>query len=306
MNDTLTLGDTVTINTVVWITSLKESEQGVTNRILEDLEPELRRFGIDFIEREPKTAAELLAFLDDLEVGARERGVRPIIHIDTHGNKNLGIHINASDEFVSWGALIERMRAINVATECNLCVVSMACFGFHLLTQMRMGQASPFYLLAGSDDLVYVHFIQSACLAFYRDAFEQNDIIGAYRTHLMHKLRIMHSESMIFNILVGYVRAECLGENRERRINQAIALVEAEAKRDGTTINVAVARKTAEELTTPTQRLVDEQVGKFLLGRKVSFTIEDVIRKAETIEDPYAATGRPRPKTELNTGSSEQ
>jgi hypothetical protein len=306
MNDTLTLGDTVTVNTVLWITSLKDSERGVTNRILEDLEPEVRRFGINLIECEPKTADELLGFLDDLAVSARETGVRPIIHIDTHGHKHFGLHINASNEYVSWAALIERMRAINIATENNLCVVSMACFGFHLLKQMHMGHASPFYLLAGSDDLVYVNFIQSACLAFYRDAFEQNDIIGAYCTHLKHKLRIMHSESLIFNILVGYVRAGCLGENRERRIDQAIALVEAEARRNGATVNVAAARVKAEELTIPTQRLVDEQVGKFLLGRKVSFTIEDVIREAEKIDDPYEATGRSRPKTELNTGSSEQ
>lgn len=122
---------TANINEVVWITSLRENEQGVTRRILDNLGDLFKALKVSYEVHEPKTAAELFALLDDLEEGAR-RGRRPFLHFDMHGGKKTGLHIVASAENIDWRTLADRLRAINAATQNNLCVLSLACFGFYL------------------------------------------------------------------------------------------------------------------------------------------------------------------------------
>lgn len=61
-----TVASSGTANTVVWFTSLRQGEQGVTRRILEELLPLLAAHGIHHEIVEPASAAGLLAALDDL------------------------------------------------------------------------------------------------------------------------------------------------------------------------------------------------------------------------------------------------
>jgi len=86
-------------------------ERQSTGQVLAFLEPFLLAMQIPFVKFEPKTAVELLAFLDQLEIEAKA-GWRPIIHIDTHGGETDGLYVAASKEFITWKELTKRLRPI--------------------------------------------------------------------------------------------------------------------------------------------------------------------------------------------------
>ena len=120
------------VNSLYWITSLEPDKQGTTRRVIEDLEPFFARIGLPFNISEPQTAAELLKILHQIALAAK-MGAKPIIHLDTHGLEDKGIFIAASKEFVAWADLYELLRAINITTGNNLCIVSAACYSMRLI-----------------------------------------------------------------------------------------------------------------------------------------------------------------------------
>jgi hypothetical protein len=284
----------VIVNSVIWITSLRDSEQGVTRRILEELEPFFHRRPVNFVLFEPESADHLRAFLDQVEKEAHENRLRPIIHIDTHGGKDTGIHIVRSGEDVSWQEMTDRFKRINVATENNLCVVSLACYGFHIVSEMSISDKTPFYILAAPENTVSGGFVETTCPEFYRYVFTHLDIMGAYRRVFGNTLKIMHCEEVLLIVMAKYVRAGTVGKAKQERVEALISTVVNDiGPVDSETLKAM--RKTAKEGIKPTQELLERYVGSFLMGRPVAYDIEKVKSIAATIPDPYADRKRKRP-----------
>jgi hypothetical protein len=120
------LSSTLSVNTVVWIRFLKDDEQRPTERVHDDLQPYLVSKGIPFRLCDPSSAAEFSDILQNIAVEA-EKGLRPILFIDTHGADKGGIAIAPTRELVTWEQFVALLRPINVATRNNLCVISAAC-----------------------------------------------------------------------------------------------------------------------------------------------------------------------------------
>ncbi|MBY3363758.1 hypothetical protein [Rhizobium laguerreae] len=283
---------TVDVNKVIWITSLSEEEYSVTRRIHDDLLPYLLSQGIIFEELEPQSGAELLQQLDDLAVDATN-GVRPIIHIDTHGNEQ-GLGIKATNEMVPWEAIVDRFKKINIATENNLCVISLACFGFHVIEPISITDTTPFYIVAGSQQKVYEDYIESVTVDFYKYMFDNNDIVGAYNKFLAGQLRVLHCEKLVHRALAGYIRAGTMGEGAAERIEGLLARLARDTP-PGKIFNAEEARRLLEEEIRPDQGLLERRVQQFLIGRKPQFDIDEVIEHAKTMPDPYADRKRARP-----------
>ncbi|NEI11061.1 hypothetical protein GR220_03510 [Rhizobium leguminosarum] len=293
MTENPNIESVVHVNSVVWITSLRAGEQGVTRRILEDLEPLLEANNILFIKFEPQNAVQLLAFLDHIANLARG-GLQPIIHFDTHGGAETGIHIVASGENCSWPEITEKLRAINVATVNNLCVISLACFSFHLIKQIHVTTQAPFYILAAPQDEVSAAFVEDSVVRFYRCVFERSELIGAFREILIEKLLLLHCEEMLFTSMTRYVRAFCMGKGAQQRVEEHVT----EARRLGyltSASDISGFRKRLKAELRPKQALVDRFVETFLLGRPVSFDIDAVKKAAKAMPDPYADGKRKRP-----------
>src|SRR3954449_7649511 len=96
---------TAHVKSLVWITSLHPSEQGVTRRIQEDLAPFLDSIEFPHQTFEPRGTAELLTLLEALAKHTWA-GSGPIIHFDTHGSSEQGVLLAASGEFVPWPRLV--------------------------------------------------------------------------------------------------------------------------------------------------------------------------------------------------------
>jgi hypothetical protein len=82
------------------------------------------------------TVSALYETLDHM-VGCAQRGAKPILHLDMHGSKD-GLAIADTHETAPWTLVVPRLRAINIATRGNLCVVAGVCFALHAITRVRL------------------------------------------------------------------------------------------------------------------------------------------------------------------------
>ncbi|ARO31280.1 hypothetical protein NXC14_CH03376 [Rhizobium sp. NXC14] len=272
----------VKVNTVVWITSLYAHQQGITRRIVEDLEPFLKGKQVRFEVHEATSEKDLLDYLDYIRDEAAG-GMLPIIHIDTHGNAEDGLHIAATKENVAWAKLVEKCRQINVETKNNLCVVSLACFSFSAVREVQITSQTPFYILAAPQIAVEAGFVADVIMPFYRHVFEKQELISAFRSVLMQKLNLMHCEEVLFTTFAKYVRRSCMGKGAKKRIEDLLS----QAKGMGIEIkdyDLSRFRKIIKRSIKPTQALLDRYTDSFLMGRSVSFKLGAVIEHAKKLE----------------------
>ncbi|MGC4410205.1 hypothetical protein D4A92_12895 [Rhizobium rosettiformans] len=278
----------VRVNSLVWITSLRDSEKGVTDRILEDLEPHLNRLGIGFTRFEPRSRDELYAFLDML----REKAVssfRPIIHLDMHGHAQDGLKVAASGENAPWPHMVELFREINIAMNNCLCVISLACFGFHILKDLDFKKPTPFYALVGSDREIAAGDIEERAMRFYKRVFEAQDLATACEEVWQDSPRLWLAEKYLFEILVNYVLQTTRGQFLRTRRERALTF----ARTQGLPASEMKAyRRWVRENLRPNARLIDKYGRRFFIDRPVNFTLKEVKDAADLFEKKLKRTRR--------------
>lgn len=262
-----------TVNSVLWFTSLRQEERGVTRRILDDLLPYLEGIGIHRQVFEVGTAGQFLATLDALAGETGPGMIQPILHFDMHGSAGKGFKIAATGEDVPWDAVAARLSAVNATLGNNLFVVSCACHGQHLGQEARLAQPCPYYVLTAPEGQVASGFLQDAIVPFYQAVFEDGDFVAACLRHLSPEFTLFHSERLLLLALVKYVRRHCVGRGRSVRrealLSQGVAA--------GLVANYRT-RSLLRDGIVPDQALVDRFVNSFLMGKHPGFDIDDVMR----------------------------
>jgi hypothetical protein len=266
------------INAVVWIMSPDDDdERQSTEQVLTFLEPFLQAMNIQLLKFEPKSAAELSKFLSDLENKAKT-GLRPIIHLDTHGGQTDGLYIAASGEFISWRELADQLRPINVAAQNNVCIVSAACFSMHTIMNMEVKQATPFFLMFAPQHTVTFGFVEKNTFDFYEDVFTSHDIMGAHERHLAPKFEQYHCQRLLLKSLSGYMRDDCIGKGRRKRVRALVKKSLGPGKQHPDTPELRkVARRVALEGTKPSQELIDRYAKSFLMGQTLSIGFDEIL-----------------------------
>lgn len=281
------------INTLYWISSLDEDEQGVTRRILEDLEPLCAAKNLRFRRYAPTGAAELLAALDDIAAEARD-GMLPLVHFDMHGSAPAGLRLSPSEEFVDWAAVADRLRVVNETTGNNLCVVSGACFSFEVVRQIDIHRTVPFFILLAPEEEISSGELEERTAGFYRDMLDEEDILTARERWFGDRLRLFHCEKMLAVVLAKYVNNAAMGRQQERRREQLVtdAINQGVVNDRG---NRRRLRRMANEMIKPTEELIKRFVPVFLAGKEPGFTIDEIkrmVREARSAglspEGPYA------------------
>jgi hypothetical protein len=120
----------VNVDAVIWLTSPRPDEVQDVEQMIDDAQTACLAANFHFQHYEVKSAADLLDALGKIEAEAKN-GYKPFLYLDMHGSATHGLHIAATNESVSWPVLVEKLRAINVATGNNLAVLAATCFGFH-------------------------------------------------------------------------------------------------------------------------------------------------------------------------------
>ena len=262
------------VNCLFWITSLAENEKGVTRRITEELESFYAGIGLVWEIKEPQSAQEFLLVLD--EIGRRaEAGWKPIFHLDTHGLADRGVKIHATGEFVSWPVLADKFRTINIATGNNLCVVSHACFSFHIVRELDVKKPTPFYLLLAPKEEILAGTIEDNTADFYREVFLGADILTAHEKCFPTDWEVFHCERMVAVVLSRYLDAACFGQRAQRRKEDLISKA-IESGQPKNRQNLRRMRKIADKQIKPTPALIERFSKIFLIGKAPKFTIEQL------------------------------
>jgi hypothetical protein len=268
----------LTVNAVVWIASPDDDdERQSTEQVLTFLEPFLQAKQIPFVKFEPSSAVDLFKFFDLLEKRAKA-GLRPIIHIDSHGGPTEGLYIAASDEFVPWQELADRLRPINIAAQNNICIVSAACFSMHTIMQLNFKAPTPFFVMFAPSHEVTFGFIEDRMFDFYEDAFISIDVMGAHERHLATKLQQFHCERLALKSLSGYMRDSCIGRGHQKRIRALMKQNLGPGKKfPNTRYFRRVTRRTALDLIKPDQQLIDRHAMPFLMGKTLSVGFDEIL-----------------------------
>jgi hypothetical protein len=206
-------------------------------------------------------------------------GLRPIIHFDTHGSAVAGIHIAASNQNVMWAQLVEWLRPINIATGNNLGIVSAACFSMHIYEAISVEKQCPFFVMIAPTDKVSFGFIERNVVQFYEEVFTNLDIVAAYNKYLKEKLSLFHCERVLFVALGRYIRHHCLGAGGSMRREKLLTEVISKRALSNNRATRRSVRKQIKQKVRPTQALVDRYVKTFLLGKKVVFSLADIMKQ---------------------------
>jgi hypothetical protein len=269
---------TFNVNSLIWVSSLEIGEQGITKRIQEDLLPYLDEENLRYKTFEPRTATELLDYLQNIAREGRV-GLRPILHLDVHGDDEHGIKIAPSGEFIPWSKLVAALREINVAIDNNLCVISCACYSIKAAYEVTISEPCPFYMFIAPREEVSSSFLEDNVFRFYKSAFQTSDFYGAYERHLAQGFLFHYCERMLLYQFVKYVRDYCIGKKGQPRREELLTkVIEA-----GQAPNRQQRRKKRHEIKLwgrPNQAMLERfaknHVSIFLMGKPLSFSIRHV------------------------------
>lgn len=267
------------VDKVFWISSLREEEEGVGKRMVEDLESYFNRIDLRFEKHYPKSIQDLFNLLEDT-AAASVCDRDPIIHFDMHGQKDKGLFLARCDHFVSWETLTVKLQKVNAMTGNNLTVVLATCFGYNLIRHLDLSNPSPFYMLIAPEKIVSAGFLEDNIPAFYEEVFNTSNPLEAYKNHLASQMRMLHSEEMLAYILIRYFRSSCIGKAGEDRKERLLTEVMQSGRAANIKSNRRMLRKSLKMQIRPNQSIVDRYISTFLMGKKVSYRLDDLMRSA--------------------------
>jgi hypothetical protein len=217
----------------------------------------------------------MLDILEYIEAFARS-GARPMIHFDTHGDQEEGLIVAGSEECIPWEELGDCLRKVNIATGNNLCVISAACFGFRLAKWNTVLKPAMFYLLIGAPEKIYFDFTERKLFGFYKDVFDNSEIVEAHERHLSIQTKLFHCEQVFVRGIAEYFSEHCMGSSARRRIEQLIT----EAVKQGVPsdpANLRKARRLAKDTVRPSEAIFLKYANVYLIGRKPGVTFAEII-----------------------------
>ncbi len=268
----LQLNSSFGVNCVIWLCGLHEAEQGPTRRMVEDLQGH-GRFPVPVRRYDVHTPDELLEALDAIRERA-DSGNRPVLHLDMHGHKTLGLKV--CDAFLDWEALGQALRPLNVVTRNNLVVLGGACHALFAIRSVDIHSATPFFALLAPEEEVLSGFLEERVVPFYEELFRQGGSLDTAYERLGPPFRYEHCEKLLFIVLARYIKSGLKGKNLQERRERLLTEV-FQGRGDSAPESLRQAREVLRGGLRPTQDLVDRYASAFLCGRPCSFGIAELL-----------------------------
>ena len=261
-------------NSVVWISSLAPNDEGPTRRMVAEMTGHAQALGFAFEHIAVSGRAELSHLLAGLASRTEHRHMRPLVHLDTHGNKDDGLFIEGENVFVAWDDLAQMLREINVPSRNNLAVVGATCFGLHAIRPINLSTPTPFFLLLSPEEKVSNGFLETNIPRFYRTLFEVGSVEAAF-ANISERFNYFHCEKLLFIAIARYLAQQCAGKSRLQRRERLLTEIMSQGM-ENTLDNRRLARQMIKQGTRPDQSLIDRFAGRFLIGRPCSFQFEEL------------------------------
>jgi len=260
------------------VSAARLGKEGTPNRIAEDLTGLSQTTGINFHHHEISCKNEFFLLLDKIKTETAS-SLRPILHLDMHGNKN-GLEIGKSGEQIIWKDLIEKFEDINVNTENNLFVFVTACEGLNLIRPISILRPTPFFGLLAPQDTITVGDVEDGAVPFLKKLLETKNLDEA-KTVISKKFKLYSSEEHFIISYAKYVQNHCIGrggrERKERLLSEALIAGDSENIQNTKFVRKIIRNSIARQMK-PSQQQMDDCASRFLIGKSSPAQISDVLR----------------------------
>lgn len=265
-------------NAIIVISSPRAGEEGVARRLVDDL-TQLRLsehpFALEHVVL--KDRHHLVETMHNLARRAK-KGMRPIIHLDMHGDPRRGLEIANSKEYAGWQELFAWLRKVNIRTKNNLGVVGAACFALSLIRSISISEPVPFYFLVAPQTEVNLGQIDDRMVTFYRTLLSNRGLSAAVEG-LGAPFQLFHCEKMLTIVLGRYIKQQCKGRGAAARkewlVTEALARGLPKSKE-----TLKLLRQGARDHLKPTNELIERYADRFLMGREYGVTLEMLLELA--------------------------
>lgn len=219
-------------NTIYVIESLKDDEPKTGYDIWHDLlqympykHPELK------VHYKPiNSLSEWDDLMKEILVDVKVNSNIPILHLEIHGEENgKGLVFN-NGQLASREHVGDQLRAINIATVCNLMLTLGVCKGLYLLFNMHLDKPMPFIGAVGSFDDLHSGDIILRYTDFYETLFETFDVGKAYisltnsNTGFPCTYRFIPADELYYKNYQGYIDKDCTPEALKQRAIDSMPL----------------------------------------------------------------------------------
>jgi hypothetical protein len=266
-------------NSIILISSTKESEHGNTRRLDEDISVIANSNSFYYHHFNVTDKRHLSGVLEKIYVLCVQEKLKPIIHLHMHGSEALGLELNPSSEYMPWDELSNHLRQINTALKNELCVFSTACHAYKVIDNISIKDVTPFFCLIAAMGEIQVGYISDNIPSFYRSLFTDDSINTAY-SNISSVFSFYHCEKVLAEALIIYIMDYCKGKAKQNRKELILSKVLSHVGED-LSISLAEIRKEIKKLTKPEQDIIEKYVKNFLIGKKVDFSMEDLLKSVE-------------------------
>ncbi|HDX8355508.1 TPA: hypothetical protein RQM97_003538 [Aeromonas dhakensis] len=267
------------MNAIILITSDRQDDGGVTNRLDEDLQTIATAHEFIYYHEVISSREHFIQFMGLIKDFVVRKNLKPMIHFHMHGGSEFGLEIGNTKEYISWSELTGILRQINICMLNELCVISTACYAFNMIKEVAITQPSPYFCLVASQNEVKYGYIDDSASKFYNTLLKNGDLVIAY-DEISDAFDFYQSERMLMISLAKYILHNCKGKQKQIRKEGLISKAISGGVID-TPESLKEMRKIIRDYITPNQALLNRYVDSFLIGKKIPITIDDIVSLVE-------------------------
>ncbi len=191
-----------------------------------------------------------------------EADMLPLLHIEAHGDKSLGLQIGG--DFIGWEELLDLCRPINSATKNNLGLILASCYGQETSKLINISKPCPFHFMIGPSDIVAAKEIRDRIPYFYKSVLENQNLNLA--------LNYINPQFVLFYSSEFFVRSMAIffSKNRSNKNRSAIAeeiVTKALEKNENSRNTRRLARKSAKHILKNPENFYMHYMKGFLHGQ---------------------------------------
>jgi len=174
-----------------------------------------------------RSAQQFLGILETIRRDAERFHHSPIVHIETHGDKE-GISLS-NGEAVSWAQVAPALTKINTLSRMNLLVVAAMCHGWHMVDLLRPVERAPAFGIVGTEETVAAGELFETMQRFYRvllglgDFRADMDAANEGVSYEGWRFKMEGAELWLCRAFKHYIESMTTEETLAERVNRMVA-----------------------------------------------------------------------------------
>lgn len=209
-------GTSFSFNKLYIINMLGTGDFNTASRLYEDIIYCQSTGVIEYLEI--KTREELDIFLAD-QIRQTEKGLRPIYHFESHGDKAFSM-IGDTDR-ITWQDLSSQLSLVNRETDYAPFVFMACCHGFHAISAITLHNLTPFYYLFGPVTSITTGNLLASTLVFYKKLFEALTVEDAISA-LPADIGVYCAEAFFIQLRIRHLANQHIGRNLDKHAKRLV------------------------------------------------------------------------------------